>query len=151
MACISSENFEQEFSEYISSTTDKYICFYDSSHTYEKNRIPILVSMLENVPSANGIICARNFIDSNGSLIAHPDFVYQDMMDDMVFDGKQLLTYSIANNINLYGNLSTILLSTDYIKTLCHYISMTFLIPCAMWIFFISYCIRQRSYTHIYH
>lgn len=49
---------------------------------------------------------------------AHPDFVYQDMMDDMVFDGKQLLTYSIANNINLYGNLSTILLSTDYIKTL---------------------------------
>lgn len=40
------------------------------------------------------------------------------MMDDMVFDGKQLLTYSIANNINLYGNLSTILLSTDYIKTL---------------------------------
>ena len=118
MACISSENFEQEFSEYISSTTDKYICFYDASHTYEKNRIPILVSMLENVPSANGIICTRNFIDSNGSLIAHPDFVYQDMLDDRVFDGKQLLTYSIANNINLYGNLSTILLSTDYIKTL---------------------------------
>lgn len=40
------------------------------------------------------------------------------MLDDRVFDGKQLLTYSIANNINLYGNLSTILLSTDYIKTL---------------------------------
>ena len=118
MVCISSENFEREFSEYISSTTDKYICFYDASHTYEKNRISILVSMLENVPSANGIICARNFIDGNGSLIAHPDFAYQDMLDNKVFDGKQLLTYSIANNINLYGNLSTILLSTDYVKTL---------------------------------
>lgn len=44
--------------------------------------------------------------------------IYQEVLDEHTFDGNQLLAYSITNNINIYGNLSTLLLSTDYVKKL---------------------------------
>lgn len=115
---IHSENLIQEFCDYLSSTTSQYLCFYDSRHHYEKNRIAILLSILEKTKAVNGIIHARNFIDENGTVIAHPDFIYKETLDQKIFDGMDLLSYSITNNVNLYGDLSTIFLSTAYVKQL---------------------------------
>lgn len=113
---IHEKNLIEEFSSCVSSIDSKYLCFYDSRHHYEKNRIPIILSILKNFPAVNGIIHGRNFIDSDGTVIAHPDFIYKDMLDNKIFNGEELLRYSTINNINLYGDLSTVFLSTSYVK-----------------------------------
>lgn len=115
---ISEKNLIEEFSKCISSIKSKYVCFYDSKHHYEKNRIAILLSILENLSSIDGILHARNFIEPSGSVVAHPDSHYKETLDKKIFNGKQLLDYSITNNVNLYGDLSTLFLSTDYVKQL---------------------------------
>lgn len=115
---IHTENLIQEFCDFLSTTTCKYFCFCDSEHKYEKNRIAILLYQLENFPTVNGIIHARNFIKADNTIIAHPDVLYQNALDKQIFDGKLLLDYSILNKVNLYGDLSNIMLSTDYAKQL---------------------------------
>lgn len=116
--CLSADNLLEEFCQCITSVESEYICFFDCKHKYDKNRISLLISFLKEAPTANGIICTRNFIDINDVTIAHPDFIYQDMLDNHIFEGKQLLTYSLANTVNLYGDLSTLLISADYAKKL---------------------------------
>ncbi len=115
---IHTKNLIEEFYQILLSIKSKYICFYDSKHTYEKNRIAILLSTLTAFPTVNGIVHARNIIEENNTLIAHPDIYYQKSLDKQIFDGNQLLGYSAVNNRNLYGDLSTIFLSTDYVKEL---------------------------------
>ena len=118
LVVIHSENLIQEFCNFISTTTSQYFCFYDARHSYEKNRIAILLSLLEKFPPVDGIIHARNFVDENGAILAHPDFIYKETLDQKLFDGADLLNYSVINNINLYGDLSTIFLSASYAKQL---------------------------------
>ncbi len=115
---ISENNLIEELSKCLPFIDSKYICFYDSRHHYEKNRIAILLSMLEKFPSVDGILHARNFIEPSGTVIAYPDSLYKETLDQKNFLGRQLLDYSITNNVNLYGDLSTIFLSTDYVKQL---------------------------------
>ena len=116
------QNLIEEFCKYLPSISSTYFCFYDSRHHYEKNRIAILLSILNNFSSVNGVIHTRNFIDNNNTIIAHPDFVYKETLDHKILEGKELLTYSTQNNINLYGDLSTLFLSTTYVQQL----SLTF-------------------------
>lgn len=115
---IHKDHLIKEFSECLPSINSDYICFYDSSHYYEKNRIAILLSIAEKFSSIDGIIHTRSFTDDGNSIIAHPDFTYQDTLENKLFAGKDLLNYSVSNNINLYGDLSTVFLSTDYVKQL---------------------------------
>lgn len=110
--------WESEVISYLETTSSKYICFCEPGQTYEPNRIAILVSIAENHPETDGTICARHFIDTADTIIAHPDPAYQDALDGKILTGQQLLSHSITNNINLYGNLSTLLLSTSYVKQL---------------------------------
>lgn len=116
---ISLSNLEEEFFDYIYSSNSKYICFYEAGHEHNIYKILLMVHAAEEQPDLNGIICARNFITSDGTLISHPDYFYQESLDHKVFHGKDLLEYCIENNVNLYGNLSTLLLSTEYVKQIC--------------------------------
>lgn len=116
--CLSADNLLEDFFNYISTTTSCYFCFCDCNHKYNENRISVLLSLFTTNSCIDGIICSRNFIDSEGTILAHPQTIYQEVLDEHTFDGNQLLTYSITNNINIYGNLSTLLLSTDYAKKL---------------------------------
>lgn len=111
-------NLIQEFSACLPSIKSQYLCFYDSRHHYEKNRIAILLSMVGKIASVNGIIHARNFIDNADTVLAHPDYIYKETLDNKIFNGTQLLHYSAINNVNLYGDLSTVFLSTAYVKQL---------------------------------
>lgn len=74
--CLSADNLLEEFCQCITSVESEYICFFDCKHKYDKNRISLLISFLKEAPTANGIICTRNFIDINDVTIAHPDFIY---------------------------------------------------------------------------
>lgn len=115
---IHEENLITNFSNCLSSIDSDYICFCDSRHRYEKNRIAILLSIIDKSPAVNGIIHGRNFINTNGTVIAHPDFIYKGTLDNKLFNGKDLLRYSAINNVNLYGDLSTLFLSAAYVKQL---------------------------------
>ena len=116
--CLSADNLLEDFFNYIATTSSRYLCFCDCNHKYNENRISVLLSLFTANSCIDGIICSRNFIDSKGTILAHPQTIYQEVLDEHTFDGNQLLTYSITNNINIYGNLSTLLLSTDYVKRL---------------------------------
>lgn len=108
----------EEFLNCLPSIESEYFCFYDSKHHYEKNHIAILLSVVTKIASVNGIIHARNFIDNSDTVLAHPDYMYKETLDNKIFNGAELLRYSAMNNINLYGDLSTVFLSTAYVKQL---------------------------------
>lgn len=112
----SSDAWESEIATYINNTASQYVCFYEPGQAYDNARISILANMMESMPDADGILCCRNFLDASGTVIAHPDFAYQDALDGKYFEGRQLIAYSIANHVNLYGNLSTLFLSARYLK-----------------------------------
>ncbi len=112
------KNLMEEFLNCLPSIESEYLCFYDSKHHYEKNRIAILLSMMTKITSVNGIMHARNFIDNSDTVLAHPDYMYKATLDNKIFNGAELLRYSAMNNINLYGDLSTVFLSTAYVKQL---------------------------------
>lgn len=115
---IHEKNLMEEFLNCLPSIESEYFCFYDSKHRYEKNRIAILLSVVTKITSVNGIIHARNFIDNSDTVLAHPDYMYKKILDKKIFNGAELLHYSAMNNINLYGDLSTVFLSTAYVKQL---------------------------------
>lgn len=115
---IHEKNLMEEFLNCLPSIESEYFCFYDSKHHYEKNRIAILLSVVTKIASINGIIHARNFIDNSDTVLAHPDYMYKETLDNKIFNGAELLHYSAMNNINLYGDLSTVFLSTAYVKQL---------------------------------
>lgn len=115
---IHEKNLMEEFLNCLPSIESEYFCFYDSKHHYEKNRIAILLSVVAKITSVNGIIHTRNFIDNSDTVLAHPDYMYKEILDNKIFNGAELLHYSAMNNINLYGDLSTVFLSTAYVKQL---------------------------------
>ena len=104
---ISAANWESEVISYLQTISSKYVCFCEPGQKYEPNRIAFLVSIAENLPDVDGVICTRHFIDTTDTIIAHSDPAYQDALDGKIFTGQQLLDYSIANNVNLsrYGAL----------------------------------------------
>jgi len=104
--------------DYILSTESEYLCFFEKNHFYQPDKIPALLNCFHEFPLSNVAISLRNFIDSAGTIIAHPDVHYKKALLDTVFDGKVFLGYCIHQNINLYGNLSTIMISTNYAQSI---------------------------------
>lgn len=75
-----------------------------------------MVTRAEAQSNLDGIICTRNFITPSKNIIAHQNYYFQNDLADKILDGSQFVELCIEKNINLYGNLSTLLLSTNYIK-----------------------------------
>lgn len=114
----SSDQWECDIHAYLSSTDSKYVCFYEPFHKYDPNKLANMVFTADLQPDLNALICARNFIDEKGTVIANPDPIFQNTVNGKILYGQDLIEISIANNINLYGNLSTLLLSTQYVQQL---------------------------------
>lgn len=115
---VSSDNLENDINTYIASVESKYICFYEPFYKYDPYKVAYMVFFAEHQPDLDALICDRNFIDASGTIIAHPDYVYQENVNGKVYYGQQLIEASIVNNINFYGSLSTLLLSAQYIRQL---------------------------------
>lgn len=96
----------------------EYFCFLEEHQRYDANRIASMLYHLKQSAQLDGIVCARNHIDDDGTIIFHPDYAYEETLGNKILTGQLLLEYSISGNINLYGNLSTLLTSTAYAKTL---------------------------------
>lgn len=115
---VSSDNLENDISTYIASAESKYICFYEPFYKYDPYKIAHMVFFAEHQSGLDALICDRNFIDASGTIIAHPDYVYQENVKEKIYYGQQLIEASIVNNINFYGSLSTLLLSAQYARQL---------------------------------
>lgn len=127
----SSSDWENDIIHYLDSVNSKYICFFENDHTYDISKILTMVLTAEFHHNLDGIICTRNFISPSHDIIAHQNYFYTDALRDKVYNGSDLIEYCIATNINLYGNLSTLLISTDYSRNL-HFTSQAQDVPDSM-------------------
>lgn len=114
----SSDNLEIDISTYLASTNSTFVSFYEPYHKYNPWKLANMVFYANRQADLDALICDRNFIDENNTIIANPDYIYQKTVNGKVFYGQQLIEASITNNVNIYGNLSTLLLSTRYAKKL---------------------------------
>lgn len=101
--------------DYMQNTQSKYICFLEMNHSYNENKIAEMVWNLETASDINLVITPRSFTDSKGTVIAHPDYAYEDALNNTVFQSRILLETSFSDGVNLYGTLSTLLISAEYI------------------------------------
>lgn len=113
---VSPDNLEDELLNHALSTESKYISFYEPYQKYDPYKLAHMVLFAEYQSDLDAFICDRNFIDENDNVIAHTDYVYQDNVKGKEYIGKQLIEASIINNINFYGRLSTLLISSQYLK-----------------------------------
>lgn len=112
------KDYIKDLSSYLKTCDSKYFCFLEENQRYEPSRIASMIRHLEQLPALDAVVCTRNYIDHTGSIIAHPDYAYEDTLENKILDGKLLLEYSVNTNINLYGTPSTLMLSTAYAREL---------------------------------
>ena len=126
------KDYINDLTTYLKTCDSKYLCFLEENQRYEVSRIASMVRHLEHLPTLDAIVCTRNYINSDGVIIAHPDYAYEDTLENKILDGKLLLEYSIQANVNLYGTLSTLILSVSYAQKLL--LSVSHVTPdiCAM-------------------
>jgi hypothetical protein len=110
-------DFTSELFECIEQSKSKYICFLELNHSYSPVRISRMVSYMEICAHLDGYVCVRSVLDDKQTVLAHPD-PYLKNMDKAELTGKDLVEISIDFGINLYGDLSTLMLRTDYVKAL---------------------------------
>lgn len=97
---------------YISTAKSKYLCFYEPNQRCCPAKIFDMVYFLEQLSSIDLVIAARSFIDPSGSIIASSELPYSEEQPDTIIDGTLLLQYSINEHKNIFGNLSTLMVTT---------------------------------------
>lgn len=113
---IIGSELENDIAEAISMANGEYICFMEHGQYYDLKRIEHLVDYLAKHTFLDAVLCTRIFINSDQQIIAHDDIAYLEALNNKTLSGKLLLETSIHDNVNLYGNLSTILLKSEYAK-----------------------------------
>lgn len=104
--------------DYMKNTSSKYICFIEENHKFNQDKIAETVWKFEISPNISTIISPRNIIDSDGTIIAHPDYAYEKTLRNTFFNGEVLLNHCIQNSVNLYGTLSCITVLTAHVKNI---------------------------------
>ena len=87
-----------------------YVCFVEKNHVYDAWKTVDMVLSL-TVSQDDAVICYRNYLDDNGGLIKDISSQYWKNLQDTHFIGIRLLELCICNHINLYGDLSTLLVN----------------------------------------
>ena len=92
----------------------KYVCFFEKLHLYDEWKIVDMVLSL--VTSRNDIaICYRNYLNGNNCIIKDITSQYWNELKELHLTGAQFLEMCVCNQINLYGDLSTLLVrATTY-------------------------------------
>ena len=97
---------------YAQNTDSKYITFLLPEQKLKEGKIGLMVKMLELVEGIDMVICNRCF-EHAGKTIAQLDKLYWNVFRDQLVDGKMLLKACFAEGVNLYGNLTTLMIRTD--------------------------------------
>lgn len=111
-------DYIKDLSSYLKTCDSRYFCFLEENQRYEPFRIASMLRHLEKLPTLNAVVSTRNHIDSTGAIIAHPDYAYEETLENKILSGKLLLEYSVNADINLYGTPSTLMISVAYAQKL---------------------------------
>lgn len=85
-----------------------YVCFVEKNHVYDAWKVAdMALSLICSQDDA--AVCYRNYLDENDGLIKEISSQYWKNLQDTHFTGIQFLELCIFNHINLYGDLSTLL------------------------------------------
>ncbi len=109
---VTDEDSYEDIIAYIKGTASRYICFFEAGHIYEADRIPQMISYLENTDDIQMAVSPRNYIDGEEHIISTVG------LTECVYSGRAVLEHSIMENQNIYGDLSTIMVSTEYAKSI---------------------------------
>ncbi|MBR2401336.1 MAG: CDP-glycerol glycerophosphotransferase family protein [Lachnospiraceae bacterium] len=107
------EDSYQDIVDFMRGCESKYICFIEENQYYYPDKINKMVDWLEAEPNVDLTICAREFVDSEKSVVAHGDAAYRESLKNKFFNGKAFVEFCISNKVNLYGTLSTLMVRTD--------------------------------------
>lgn len=112
---VDSRDSYQDIYEYILTTNSSYVCFLEPDQKHSSRKIEEMVKYIYN-NDVDIVIAGRNFIDQMGTVIAHSFSIGQNGTDKNYLSGKSLFEYCVRENVNIYGSLSNILVSADYIR-----------------------------------
>ncbi len=113
---VSQDDNYTDIIEYMCNTDSRYVSFLESHQICDENKIADMVWKLEITERISTLISVRNIIDTDGTIIEHPDYAYEETFKNTLVKGRVLLEHCISNNVNIYGILSCVLVSTRYIK-----------------------------------
>lgn len=109
---VSGPDLLEDVFYYAKSVDSKYITFLLPGQKMRERKIELMADQLETAPEIDATVCNRCFI-REGRMIAQPDLCYSSAFCDQIVDGKMLLETCVIEGINLYGNLSTLMIRTD--------------------------------------
>lgn len=114
---VDATDYYEDLCEYFSTANSSYICFLEPGQYFKPNALVQMVKHLSNTKSEM-VVVARNFINETNTIIAHPDDMYQHSLKDRIFWGKGFLELCLEEGVNLYGTLSTLMVSTSHAQSI---------------------------------
>ena len=88
--------------DYMKNTDSKYITFLENNAICSPSKISKSVWRLELYKDIQIINASWQYINSD-TVIAHPDIVYKNIMNDKFYSGYKIIKQSIICNDNIYG------------------------------------------------
>lgn len=111
---VTSEDSFTDVIDYIMSSKSKYFCFYEPNHYYDSCKIFDMVYSLEQLPSIDILLTLRKFVDLTDTIIDFSEALYSGDETITTINGTLLLQYCINENQNLFGNLSTLMVTAQH-------------------------------------
>lgn len=109
---ITDDDSYEDIIDYIKGADSRYICFFEAGHIYDADRLKKMSGYLEQAADIQIAVSPRNYIDDEDCIISKAG------LTACVYSGRAVLEHSILENQNVYGDLSTIMVSTEYAKNI---------------------------------
>ncbi len=107
---VTGEDSYEDIIQYMNHTASRYICFFEAGYVYDKDRICRMAEYMDSHPDVQIAISPRRHIDENGVIISTSG------MFDCTYLGQAVLQYSLQETSNIYGSLSTVMVSAEYAR-----------------------------------
>ena len=75
-----------------------------------------MVEYAQNMGQADIILCNRNFIEEDNTVVAHPDAAFLKAWKNRLFEGNRVLRVCLESGCNLLGSLTTMMFCRDKVK-----------------------------------
>ncbi|MDE5966675.1 MAG: hypothetical protein K2G89_07570 [Lachnospiraceae bacterium] len=109
---ITDDDSYEDIIDYIKGADSRYICFFEAGHIYDADRLKKMSGYLEQAADIQIAVSPRNYIDDEDCIISKAG------LTACIYSGRAVLEHSILENQNVYGDLSTIMVSTEYAKNI---------------------------------
>lgn len=106
----------QDIADYCENTDSDYICFLEPGHRLCSDKIEKMVEYAQNMGQADIILCNRNFIEEDNTVVAHPDAAFLKAWKNRLFEGNRVLRVCLESGCNLLGSLTTMMFCRDKVK-----------------------------------